>query len=263
MSEGCSKTLKHRIKIASMRRSTMKRNSVVKGFSLLMAFLVAGCASYTPSLVKLDASGANVSKQGKGDMTISVEEYATKEKSKKAFDTSLAEEGVLPLLIKVENGGQQPYEVKGTDIVVREGNIIMKALTPEEAASRAKRSAVGPAVGWSLLVPIIAIPAAAVASAMHTSKVNKRIVQDFAAKAFPEGIVKPNQEHFGFLFFELKEERKDLAGLSLELTARNVVTGDLVMIAAPLPAATFTSKKEASAQTEPRGLSLGSSSEAK
>ena len=129
--------------------------------------------------------------------------------------------------------------------------------------SRAKRSAVGPAVGWSLLVPIIAIPAAATASALHTSKVNKRIVRDFAAKAFSEGIVKPNQERSGFLFFELKEGRNDLAGLRLEVTARNVVTGDLMTITTPLPTATFTSQKEARAQTGPRGLSLGSSPEGK
>jgi hypothetical protein len=35
-------------------------------------------------------------------------------------------------------------------------------------------------------------------------------------------------------YFELGEGRKDLSGLSLELTARNMVTGEIVTITAPL-----------------------------
>ena len=104
----------------------------------------------------------------------------------------------------------------------------------------------GRALGWSLIVPIIGIPIAVVASAMHTSKINKQLVQDFAAKGFPDGIILPNKERAGVLFFELDKGRKDLSGLSLEITAKNVVTGEQVTITAPLPAVTFTPKREAS-----------------
>jgi len=123
---------------------------------------------------------------------------------------------------------------------------VLKSFTPEEAASKAERSAVGRALGWSLIVPIIGIPIAVVASAMHTSKINKQLVQDFAAKGFPDGIILPNKERAGFLFFELDKGRKDLSGLSIEVTARNQVTGEPVMIVAPLRAVTFTPKREAS-----------------
>jgi len=184
----------------------MHRNSVVSGFSLLIAFLLTACASYTPILVRLDPTGPNVSKEVKGDLTLYVEEYATSEKAKQAFDTDLAGEGVLPLLLLVQNNGPHAYEVN--------------------------TSAVG-------------------ASAFHTSKVNKRIVQDFTAKAFPDGVLQPNQERSGFLFFEVKG-RHDLSGLSLEITARNVVTGDRVMIAVPLPPAvvTFPPGEQTSSQEE-------------
>ena len=174
-----------------------------------------------------------------------MQEYATPEKSQEAFDTKLAEEGVLPLLIQVENTGQEPYEVKATDIIVR-GAAVLKSFTSEEAASKAERSAVGRALGWSLIVPIIGIPIAVVASAMHTSKINKQLVQDFAAKGFQDGIITPSKERAGFLFFELDKGRKDLSGLSLEMTAKNVVTGEPVMIVVPVPSANFTPKREAS-----------------
>lgn len=230
----------------------MKRTKAFKGICWFIASLFAGCASYTPTLAKLNASGPNIGKAVQGDLTLYVDEYATPEKSQKAFDTKLAEEGVLPLLIQVTNEGRDPYEIKVADIVVR-GDAPLKAITPEEAAGKAKRSAVGRAVGWSLIVPIIAIPIAAAASATHTSKVNKQILQDFSQKAFQDGVIAPHKDQSGFLFLELEKERKDLSGLSLEVTAKNLVTGELVAVAMPLPAANFTVKEKSTpVNTVPR-----------
>ena len=165
---------------------------------LVLGLIFSGCASYAPSLVKLNPSGPNVRKAVSGDLTIYVEEYATAEKSERAFDTDLATEGVLPLLINVEINGQQPYEVKAMDMGIR-GATLLKPLTAEETASKAGRGAVGRALGWSLIVPIISIPVAVVASAIHTSKVNEQIVRDFAAKRFPDGVFMPNKEGSGFV----------------------------------------------------------------
>lgn len=219
----------------------MKRNNTMKAISLFMACLMVGCASYTPTMVRLDPSGPNVAKVTEGDFTLYIEEYVTQEKAERAFDTDLAKEGVLPLLILLENNGEIPCEV--VDIVVR-GDTPLKELTPEEAADKASRSAVGRAIGWSLLVPIIAIPIAAAASAGHTSKVNKQMVADFTAKAFLDEVIMPNKDFSGFVYFELEEGRQDLSGLSLEMTAKNIVTQELTTVIAALPGATFTQKKE-------------------
>lgn len=227
----------------------MRRDNFVRGFALFMAFLFAGCATYTPTLARLDSTGPNVNRAVKEDLTLYVEEYATEEKSKKAFDTDLAREGILPLLISLENAGKHSYEVQVSNIVVK-GKSSLKALTPEEVAGRAKRDAILKALGWSLIVPIISIPVAVAASAIHTSSVNKKIFQDFTGKVFPEGIIPQNKRRSGFLFFGLEEERKDLSGLILEVTARKVITGKTVTITAPLPAATFTPKEEYSSQED-------------
>lgn len=224
----------------------MKRNNMMKGISLLMACLLVGCASYTPTMVRLDASGPNVKKVAEGDFTLYVEEYITSEKAERAFDTNLAEEGVLPLLILLENNGDIPCEV--VEIVVQ-GDTPLRQLTPEEAADKAGRSAVGRAIGWSLIVPIIAIPIAAATSAGHTSKVNNQMVADFTAKAFLDEVIQPNKDFSGFVYFELEEERQDLAGLTLEMTAKNIVTQELTTITTPLPAARFTRKEEKKKET--------------
>jgi hypothetical protein len=229
----------------------MNRGNILKGLIFFITFLFVGCASYIPSLVKLDTFSPNVNKQMKGDLCVWIEEYATPEKCEKIFDTNLFEKGVVPLLISIQNNGEHPYEVKSTDIVIREGDTLAKILTPEEAATRAKRNAIGRALGWSMIVPIISIPIAVAASADHTSKVNKRIVQDFVMKGFHDGVIMPNKELSGFLFFELKKERKDLSGLSLEMTARNQLMGEVITITSPLPNLTYTNKNDSDSK-EPR-----------
>lgn len=225
----------------------MNRNYVAWGIFLVTAFFGSGCATYDPvvkgSPASLDPSKPNVAKAAKGDLTLYVEEYATQAKSEAAFDTRLAEEGVLPLLILIQNGAQHEHEVKATDIVLL-GKTAVQGLTAEQAASKAERSAVGRALGWSMIVPIISIPVAVVGSAVHTSKVNKQIQQDFVAKRLADGVIAPSKDRSGFVFFDLESGRKDLSGLTLEMTARNMVTGEAVTIVTPLPAATFRPKAE-------------------
>lgn len=206
--------------------------------TLAFALIFSGCASYVPTLKRLDPFGANSKKTVIEELLVYVEEYATAEKSERAFDTKLAERGVLPLLILVENTGQHSYEIKTADVVVR-GNAALKSLSPEEAASKAERGTLGPAVGWSLIVPNIGIPAAAVASAMHTRGVNRQIVRDFQNKGFLKGTIEQKKERSGFLFFQLDEGKKDLTGLTFEMRAKNLATNEVVIVAFPLPEATF------------------------
>lgn len=221
----------------------MRRHNLIIGFVLFIALFFGGCASYRPSLVRMDKLGPNTVKHTEGDLCVYLEEYATEEKCETAFDTDLYDEGVLPLLIMVENNGQQPYGVKVMDIVVRDEDNVLKTLTPKEAASKAKRSAVGRAIGWSLIVPIVAIPVAAVASASDTGKVNKQIINDFTAKSFQEGVIMPNKTLSGFLFIEVDKEREDLSDLKLEMTASNVDTGELTRISTSLPKTILKQKR--------------------
>jgi hypothetical protein len=228
----------------------MKKNHIVKGLLLITALFFTGCASYSPSLVRMDPYGPKVEKQEQEILSIYLEEFATPEKSEKAFDSNLISDGILPLLLQVQNNGQVPYEVKTKDIIVREGENIIKALTPEQAANKAKRNPVFRALGWSMVVPIITIPVAVTASALHTRKVNKQIVHDFSAKAFPDGILLPNKERSGFLFFQLPKGRKDLSDLTLEVKAKNETMEEIITITAPLPSATFKPIKDSSSGEE-------------
>jgi hypothetical protein len=204
------------------------------GMLVLTATLIfAGCASYTPALVRLNPSGPDTKKAAKGSITLYAEEFVTGEKSERAFDTHMPKEGVLPILISVENNSSEAFDVKVTNIrLVSEKPL--KLLPPEDAALRAQRSAGGRALGWSMIVPIITIPIAIIVSAMHTGNVNQQIVRDFTAKSLSDGAVLPNKEKLGFVFFESDADRKDVAGLTLEVTVRNTSTGEPISIELPL-----------------------------
>jgi hypothetical protein len=97
-------------------------------------------------------------------LRLSVEEFATQPKSPRFFDFDLTAKGVLALHVKVENVGQAVCDVSARDFAVG-GTSTLRRLTPEEAATKAKRSAVGEAVGWSLIVPVVSIPVAALPNA--------------------------------------------------------------------------------------------------
>jgi len=226
----------------------MERRRMLQGLALCLVLCVAGCATYTPRVVGIpETAGPGVSTRVQEHLTLSVEAYASAEKSKSVFDTDLADKGIIPLLVTVQNAGQEPYQVHSTDFVLRDGDTVLQMLSPEEASRKAKRDAVGRAVGWSLIVPIIGIPIAATSSVLHTNKVNKSIVQDFTAKAFKDGGLKLHEKRSGFLFFALPKGQKALNVPRLDLTATNLATHDQVTLTTSLPAAGFAAKNEESA----------------
>lgn len=182
-----------------------------------VALALTGCATYTPSMAKLDASGAGASRQSAQGVTVFVDEHISKSKSEKAFDTDLRDDGVVALLVTVQNRGVQAFEIKTMDVVLRDGIGTLKLLGPEEAAERAKKSATARAIGWSLIVPIIGIPIAATASVMHTNKVNRQMREDFTAKYLSSATVDPGKDSTGYLFFEAEKARSDFNALALEV----------------------------------------------
>ncbi len=203
-----------------------------------LAVLMSGCATYTPTMVSPEPAKIHGTASQQEGVSLHVEQYVTKEKGKSAFDTNLGAKGLLPLLVTLENNREHPIEVSSVELL-NGGEAPLKLLSPEEAAAKAKRGYVGKAVGWSLIVPIIAIPVAVAASSVHTKKVNDRMSQDFATKGLGQDSIEPRTTRSGFLFFEMEEKRESLSGLQLQVAMRNITSGKTITISAPLPDATF------------------------
>ncbi|MCL4476492.1 MAG: hypothetical protein M1508_09745 [Nitrospirae bacterium] len=86
---------------------------------LFALFISAGCASYSPSLVRLDSTGPDVRKASQGDLTVYVDEYATEEKCKKAFDTVMPNKEKSGFLFFQLDEGRENLTGLGLEVTAR------------------------------------------------------------------------------------------------------------------------------------------------
>jgi hypothetical protein len=178
-------------------------------------------------------------KETQEGLELSIEEFASKNKSQQAFDADLAPYGILPLLLKAENNGMKTYRIQEHTITVYLGNESLPSLSGERAASQGANSEyVGKALGWTALAGPFAIilwPATIAGSAAHTASVNRRIEQHFESMRFNDTVLRPNQSAAGFLYFKLPAGVKKLENLRVEATPSEDGTADRLSYKFSLP----------------------------
>lgn len=198
---------------------------------LLMVLVMSGCASFEPALRYADLAKPRqpTVKETQEGLDVSIEEFATKNKSQQAFDADIAPYGILALLLKVENGGTQTYRVEEHGVSAYLGGESLPSLVGEKAAAQGANSEyVGKALGWTLAAGPFAIflwPATIGGSAAHTASVNRRIEQHFESMRFTDSLLKPNQNAVGFFYFKLPSGVKKLENLRVEVTPTEEQTG--------------------------------------
>src|SRR5689334_3469638 len=96
--------------------------------------LLSGCSSFKPQLTQQDllASRQPNAIETKEGLTASVEEFATPDKAKKAFDANIAHYGVLAVLVRLDNKTSQTYQLNRSDITALLGGQPLTALPAEE-----------------------------------------------------------------------------------------------------------------------------------
>src|SRR5688500_10816792 len=89
-----------------------------KVLASVMGVIFAGCASFEPGLRFQDLHRPRqpTAREIQEGFERSVEEFVTQSKSEMVFDTHLSSNGVLPFLIRIENGGTERYVARRDDI---------------------------------------------------------------------------------------------------------------------------------------------------
>jgi hypothetical protein len=219
----------------------MLLRTLVKIPVLAASLLFIGCASFEPGLQYQDLMRPRqpTVKETQQGLELSIEEFASKNKSQQAFDADVARYGILALLFKAENGGTKTYGIQERTISVYLGDESLPLISGEKAASQGANSEyVGKAVGWTLLTGPFAMflwPATIAGSAAHTSAVNRRIEQHFESMRFNDAVLKPNQSAAGFLYFKLPAGVDKLEKLRVEATPSEEGTGDRLSYKLILP----------------------------
>jgi len=203
----------------------MKSNRYFKFASLFMVLFLGGCvASFEPGVSSPGAmtGGLPTSKGVQEGLEVSLEEYVSANKSRHAFDADIASNGILPLLLRVENQGTKQYIVRRDQVrAFLNGQALPPIYGKEAAKQGAARDYVGKAIVntvlWGPLALYFGLPSI-VASVAHTQSVNKDIEQHFESLEFSDTILKPEDTAVGFVFFELPGSMKRLENLTVEVT---------------------------------------------
>jgi hypothetical protein len=219
----------------------MFRRALSKITILAICLLFNACASFEPGLRYQDLMRPRqpTAKQEQEGLEVSIEEFATAQKSLQAFDADIAPYGILPLLLKVNNGGSQSYRLREHEVNVFLGNESLASISGDKAASQSANSEyAGKALGWTVATGpffILLWPATIAGSASHTAAVNRRIEQHFESMRFNDSLLRPNQSAAGFLYFKLPSGIKRLENLRVEVTPSEEQTAKRLSFSLSLP----------------------------
>lgn len=161
---------------------------------------------------------------------VSIEEYFSSHKSRRAFDADVGAHGVLPILIYLENKGDRDYRIERRQIkAILNGQPLAPIHGLEAAETGARRN---PA--WNALVNTAAIGPVAMffglatiaASASQTERINRQIEHHFERVELANQLLKPNETATGFVFFKIPSNTGNVADLMLEITLDPELLGD-------------------------------------
>lgn len=203
---------------------------------------IFGCAKFQPALDQKTLFGGSrlpsISQTREG-ITVSIEEFASADKSKHAFDSDVIASGVLPLLFRIDSKSDVNFKLPAESIKAYLNKQPLTVLNGETAAKQAStRDYVGKALGWTILSGpffFLAWPGTIVGSAMHTRNVNSRIIRHFETLQYKGAMVRPNQPVSGFIYFEIPSdgkllqsvaESKSLQNLTVEIVAVPELEGE-------------------------------------
>jgi len=213
--------------------------------------LTCSCARFQPTLdQKVLFGGTRIPTvvQTQEEITVSIEEFASADKSKHAFDSDVVSSGVLPILFRIDSKSDAVFKIPAGAIKAYIDNQSLSVLDGETAAKQAAtRDYVGKALGWTILAgpfAILAWPGTIVGSAVHTRNVNSRIVKHFETLEFKGAMVRTNQPVSGFLYYQVPTdgkflqslaESKRLQNMTIEIVATPEQEGRNISFNLPLP----------------------------
>lgn len=203
---------------------TSRSKNCLKLVPFLMALILGGCtAKFEPRITSpgVPKNSLPTASRMRAGVEVSVEEFASPNKSRWAFDAEVGSRGVLPLLVRIDNRGSVSYKVRKHQIrATLAGEPLQPMYGYEAAGQGATRNPT-----WNALVNtaatgylgiVLGLPVM-VASVQHTNSINRKIEQHFESLELSDSLVKPDDTLTGFVFFKLSGGLKTLENVNIEL----------------------------------------------
>ena len=196
--------------------------------TLILSYFTVSCASYTAKTVAIPAiESAAVTREEQG-LRVGVNPYVEAEKSKKIFDADLKQARILALEVLVSNNGQRRLAVRKSDFILRLP--AGKEYTPARAADVTTRlESIGGVVGWTIAFGLVGLLASSIAK--NSADTARRA--DFGSKEFQDATLFSGEAAYGFLFFLIPDDARELRNASL--VARAIDDADAARIPVEVP----------------------------
>lgn len=202
----------------------MKSNNLINVTLLLL--MLAGCASHEVKDLAVKSADDYASREQVAGVTVAIEAYETKEKVEEAFTINLTEEGIIPVLLVMENQSDVSYLVLKEDIELTDihGNV----RNPVSAAVVAQK--------FEHNKMVYALLGFGIFSYMSAEEANKKMLSDWSEKELPEEkVLNPNRKVSGAVYFDMGKGFDALPNSVLSLQFRDLGSNEFHEIKINIP----------------------------
>jgi len=182
----------------------------------LMVLLVMGCSG--PPKVPTQPVEAQQFQARRGRISVGVDPYFTTDRVVPIFrgGDNFAESGVLPVQVTIENGSEGEISVDPRDFRLAHPNSqVDLPISAESAFSLVKIR-----VQYWALLPIV--------GPSVTAARNQPILKDLEARELQEGKISPGASTTGFVYFQVSETLKNLAGDVMVVVVKDASSRNLI-----------------------------------
>ena len=180
----------------------------------LLLFMLAGCASHEVKNLVVKSTDDYASKEEVAGVTVAIEAYETKEKVEEAFTINLTEEGIVPILLVMENQSNVSYHLLKDEIelIDTQGNV----RNPVSAAAVAQK--------FEHNKMVYALLGFGIFSYMSAEEANKKMLSDWREKELSEEkVLNPKRKVSGAVYFDLGKSLDALPNSILTLQFRTLI----------------------------------------
>lgn len=197
----------------------MNSRRTAAGYSWLwlLPLLAVGC-SHAPAVVPTQPVEAHQFQGKRGGVSVGVDPYYARERLVQTFrgGDNFPESGVLPVQVTIENSSGGEISVDPRDFrLARPNSPVDIPLSADGAFSLVKIR-----VRYWALLPIVGTAV--------TAGRNEPILRDLETRELREGKIAPGGTTTGFVYFQVPEEQKNLAGSLMVVVVKGASGRDLI-----------------------------------
>lgn len=194
--------------------------------TLSLIFFAGGCASHEKRNLTPRSTDAYLTKATVSGVTIAVEAYSTKKKVEEAFTVDLTEEGVVPILLIMDNKSDTNYVLLKDEIelIDTQGNV-KKPVPADVMMEKFENNKM-----------VYALLGFGIFSYMSAEEANEKMLSDWSGKELPaEKVLMPNRKAYGALYFDMGKGLATLPNSTLTVHLRNLQSNKIHKLQIKIP----------------------------